>query len=185
MPDTEIDPRLFVFDLAPVGLLVARHRQIDSYNQSFCDIFGYAPQALHGQSLAVLYPSPSEFEDTGSRALPLMRESGRYADDRIMRKRDGSLFWCHVAGRAADRADPFALSVWVFEDLSAERPVTTQLTARERQIAQFLVLGRSSKQIALDLGIGFRTVEAHRARLMRKFDVSSTHELIARLAGGG
>ena len=71
--DTDIDHHLLVFDLAPVGLLVAQHRQIRSYNQSFCDIFGYPPQALLGQSLAVLYPSASEFEDTGSRALIAMR----------------------------------------------------------------------------------------------------------------
>ena len=34
--------------------------------------------------------------------------------------------------------DPFALAVWVFEDLSDVRPVTTNLTPREREIAQFL-----------------------------------------------
>ena len=77
----------------------------------------------------------------------------------------------------------FALTVWVFDDMSAERPVTTPLTARERQIARSLVSGKSSKQIAAELGISFRTVEAHRARLMRKFDVSSTSELIAKLVG--
>ena len=181
--DTDIDHQLLVFDLAPVGLLVAQHRQIRSYNQSFCDIFGYPPQALLGQSLAVLYPSASEFEDTGSRALIAMRETGNYGDERIMRKQDGSLFWCHVTGRTADRVDPFALTVWVFDDMSAERPVTTPLTARERQIARSLVSGKSSKQIAAELGISFRTVEAHRARLMRKFDVSSTSELIAKLVG--
>ena len=181
--DTDIDHHLLVFDLAPVGLLVAQHRQIRSYNQSFCDIFGYPPQALLGQSLAVLYPSTSEFEDTGSRALIAMRETGNYGDERIMRKQDGSLFWCHVTGRTADRVDPFALTVWVFDDMSAERPVTTPLTARERQIARSLVSGKSSKQIAAELGISFRTVEAHRARLMRKFDVSSTSELIAKLVG--
>lgn len=183
MADSAIDHQLLVFDLAPVGLLVAQHRQIRSYNQSFCDIFGYPPETLLGQSLAVLYPSASEFEDTGSRALALMRETANYADDRIMRKQDGTLFWCHVAGRTADRTDPFALSVWVFEDMSAERPVTTPLTARERQIARSLVSGKSSKQIAADLGISFRTVEAHRGRLFTKFDVSSTAELIARLVG--
>ncbi|QNP47421.1 PAS and helix-turn-helix domain-containing protein [Diaphorobacter aerolatus] len=183
MAYSDIDHHLLVFDLAPVGLLVAKHRQISSYNQSFCDIFGYPPEALLGRSLEVLYPSASEFTDTGSRALALMRETGNYADSRIMRKHDGSLFWCHVAGRTADRVDPFALSVWVFEDISAERPVTTALTARERQIAQFLVSGKSSKQIAADLGISLRTVEAHRGRLIRKFDVSGTNELIARLVG--
>lgn len=169
--------------MAPVGLLVSRQRTIRSYNQAFCDIFRYPPQTLEGASLERLYPSPAEFQHIGERALSAMHDAGLYADDRIMRKSGGELFWCHVSGRAIDRHDPFAAAVWVFEDISAVRPVATDLTAREREIAQFLVTGRSSKQIALDLGISFRTVEAHRARLMRKHGAATTGELIARLIG--
>ncbi len=68
----------------------------------------------------------------------------------------------------------------MFEDISSTRPVTTELTPREREVAQFLVAGKSSKQIAKDLKVGHRTVDAHRARLMLKFNAASTAELIAR-----
>jgi hypothetical protein len=51
-----------------------------------------------------------------------MRDSGRNADERIMRHRDGRLFWCHVAGRSLDRDDPFECAVWMFEDISPRRP---------------------------------------------------------------
>lgn len=171
------------FDMAPVGLLVARRRVVHSYNTAFCQMFGYAPDALVGRSLEQLYPSGSEYEHIGERALCAMQASGTYADERIMRKQDGALFWCHVSGRAIDRADPFAAAVWAFEDISSARPVTAELTARERQIAQLLVTGQSSKLIARALQISPRTVEAHRARLMRKFGVSAMGELIARLMG--
>lgn len=177
------DDLLLVFDIAPVGLLVSRRRVIQSYNQAFCDIFGYAPEALRGESFERIYPSRQEFDHTGERAFAAMQGTGAYADDRIMRKAGGQLFWCHVSGRTKDREDPFAVAVWVFEDISSARPVTTDLTSREREITQFLVNGKSSKQIAIELGIGFRTVESHRARLMRKFDVSTSSELIARLVG--
>jgi DNA-binding CsgD family transcriptional regulator len=102
-----------------------------------------------------------------------------------MRRKNGELFWCHVAGRALDRANPFKCAVWMFEDISQRRPVTTQLTLREREIAQQLVAGATSKQIGRALGISPRTVEAHRARLMKKFDASSHGELVARLVSGG
>ncbi len=177
------DDLLLVFDIAPVGLLVSRNRVVQSYNQAFCDIFDYSPEALRGESLECLYPSREEFRHIGERGFAAMRDNGAYADDRIMRKAGGQLFWCHVSGRPKDRQNPFEVAVWVFEDISSARPVTTDLTAREREIAQFLVNGKSSKQIAIELGIGFRTVESHRARLMRKFGVSSSSELIARLVG--
>lgn len=82
-----------------------------------------------------------------------------------------------------DRHDPFAVAIWSFEDNSSARRVTKDLTLREREVAQFLVAGKSSKQIARDLNICFRTVEAHRARLMRKYGVGTASELIAHLIG--
>lgn len=173
------------FYMAPVGLLISRQRVVDKYNQAFCGMFGYAMDGLAGKSLELLYPSRDEFDHVGEKALVVMRDTGYYSDERIMRRVDDSLFWCHVSGRAIDRNDPFAAAVWTFEDLSSVRPVTTDLTTRERQIAQFLVNGKSSKQIAKDLNISHRTVEAHRARLMRKYSVGTTSELIAHLIGRG
>ena len=177
------DDLALAFDLAPVGLCVSHERVIWRCNNAFAAMFGYRPEELNGQSLACLYPSSSEFEHIGSRGWAAMRETGLYSDERIMRHRGGHLFWCHVAGRSLDRNNPFACAVWMFEDLSAKRPVLVELTAREREIVQFLATGETSKQIARRLDISPRTVEAHRARLIRKLGVSTHGELISRLAG--
>ncbi|CAB4048584.1 LuxR C-terminal-related transcriptional regulator [Paraburkholderia phenoliruptrix] len=171
------------FRMAPVGLLVSRQRVIVSCNQVFSDTFGYSPERLAGRSLECLYPSHEEFQHIGERAVAVMRETGFYADERIMRKADGSLFWCHVSGRSINRSNPFAAAIWCFEDISAVRRVASDLTPREREVAQLLVTGRSSKHIARELSISHRTVEAHRARLMRKYGVTTTSELIGRLIG--
>lgn len=171
------------FDLAPVGLCVSRNRVIQRCNEALANMFGYAPAELAGQSLATLYPSATEFEHIGQRGYPVMRETGFYRDDRIMRHRSNRLFWCHVAGRSLDRNDPFACAVWMFEDISAQRPVVGNLTIREREIAQHLATGMTSKQIARQLAISPRTVEAHRARLMKKLGVASHTEMISRLVG--
>lgn len=53
-----------------------------------------------------------------------------------------------------------------------------KLTARERETAQYLSQGLPNKQIAHELGISVRTVEAHRARIMSKLDISSSAELV-------
>jgi FixJ family two-component response regulator len=56
------------------------------------------------------------------------------------------------------------------------------LTIREREVFDRIVQGKLNKQIADELGIGLRTVKAHRAQLMIKLGVSSAAEL-GRLAG--
>jgi RNA polymerase sigma factor (sigma-70 family) len=53
------------------------------------------------------------------------------------------------------------------------------LTQREREVMDLVVQGRKNKQIAEDLGISVKTVEAHRARAMEKMDVSSVAELVS------
>jgi len=179
-PDLDL---LLVFDLAPVGLCVLRRRVIQRCNDAFASMFGYAPDEMASQSVSRLYPSLQEFEGIGERGMHVMRECGRYADERLMKHRDGHLFWCHVAGRSLERSDPFACSVWMFEDISARRPVTTALTAREREIAQLLVQGKTSKQIARSLDVSPRTIDAHRLRLMRKLKVSTPTEMVSRLVG--
>lgn len=183
MPNKNSDI-LFAFDLLPVGLCLTRRRVIETCNPAFATMFGYTPEELAGVSLRNLYASELEFDDVAQRAMAQLKESGIYKDERIMQHRSGRLFWCHVSGQVQDRDDPFACAAWMFEDLSAKRPVTVEFTAREREVAQLLVTGKTSKQIARALGISHRTVEAHRARLMRRLNVATPGEMIARLIGG-
>lgn len=171
------------FHLAPIGLALSRQRIIEDCNDQLAQIFGYARQALIGQSLQVLYPSPVEFERIGERIPPIMSALGSYADDRIMRRASGELFWCHVTGRSLDVTQPHAAGVWTFEDISANRRVAVALTAREREIAAQLVQGKTSKQIGKALAISPRTVEIYRARLMKKYAAGTATELVQRLLG--
>lgn len=181
--DMDLDTLALAFEFAPVGLCVSQDRRIRRCNQAFGQMFGYAAEELAGQSLALLYPSPDEFEQIGAEGLAVMQETGRYSDERIMKHRGGRLFWVHASGQSLQRDTPFACAVWMFEDISARRAVTNDLTVREREIVRQLAAGASSKQIARVLGISPRTVEGHRARIIRKVGASSASEMLAKLMG--
>jgi PAS domain S-box-containing protein len=173
-----------IFERAPVGLCVSHQRVISACNDALAAIFGYSAEQLRGQSFSVLYPTLDEFERTGARIAPILNRQGYYSDERIMKRAGGELFWCHVTGRALTRDDPHAAGIWTFEDLSSRRPVTAELTTREREVAALLVEGKTSKMIAKQLGLSPRTVEMHRARLMKKFSAGTSSELVNRLLGG-
>lgn len=53
-----------------------------------------------------------------------------------------------------------------------------RLTGREREIVQLLAEGKSSKEVAVALGISVKTAETHRANIMRKLDLHSVSELV-------
>ena len=176
------------FEMAPVGLVLSRNRSIVDCNQHLCDMFGASREQLVGQSFLVLYPSAAEYERIGARMIPILNAKGLYADDRNMKRADGrnkgETFWCHVTGRALNRSAPHESGIWTFEDLSARRPVTAELTAREREVAAHLMGGLTSKEIGRALVISHRTVEIYRARLMRKYKASTTADLVHRLMAG-
>lgn len=183
----QIDYRA-AFDFAPIGLALSRNRQMVDCNQALCDMFGASRAQLLGQSFSLLYPSLAEYERTGERIAPLLGRNGRYGDDRLMKRVDGQfkgeVFWCHVTGRALNRADPHEAGIWSFEDLSASRVVKADLTPREREVAAYLLEGLTSKKIGKALAISHRTVEIYRARLMHKYHATTTADLIHKLMSG-
>ncbi len=187
-PDAAPPDYRLAFQLAPVGLVLSRQRHMVDCNQRVCEMFGATPAQLIGQSFRILYPSADEYERIGARMVPILNAHGVYADNRVMRRlggpQAGETFWCHVTGRAIDREAPHAAGIWTFEDLSAQRPVTAALTPREREVAAQLMRGLTSKEIGRVLGISPRTVEIHRARLMRKYGASTSADLVHKLMGG-
>jgi len=52
------------------------------------------------------------------------------------------------------------------------------LTGRERMVLRLLAEGQRSKEIAFNLAISLRTVETHRANMMRKLNISSMAEMV-------
>jgi FixJ family two-component response regulator len=53
-----------------------------------------------------------------------------------------------------------------------------KLTSRESQVLERIVAGRLNKQIADDLGISIKTVEAHRANIMEKLNANTVADLL-------
>jgi len=188
VPDSSALDYRQAFELAPIGMVLSRNRIIVDCNLHLCEMFGAARDRLVGRSFLVLYPSADEYERIGARMVPIVNAGGRYSDNRLMRRVDGRLrgetFWCHVTGRALNRDRPHEAGIWTFEDLGAQRPARTDLTAREREVAAQLLHGLTSKEIGRVLGISHRTVELHRARLMRKYAAATTAELVQKLMAG-
>ena len=57
-------------------------------------------------------------------------------------------------------------------------PNEISITPREKQVMFFLAHGLSSRKIALEMGISFHTVESFRKKLLQKFKVKTTIEMV-------
>jgi len=88
--------------------------------------------------------------------------------------------------QAVHAGDPFytcGTSRALVEELDRElerrsaRPKENPLSRREEQVLGLVAAGLGSRAIASQLGIGLRTVEAHRLRLRKKLGIKSVAEL--------
>jgi DNA-binding NarL/FixJ family response regulator len=66
----------------------------------------------------------------------------------------------------------------------ATNPLGPRLTARERQVMDLILLARSNREIARELGIEERTVKAHVGRLMRKTGADNRIDLSMKALNG-
>jgi DNA-binding NarL/FixJ family response regulator len=107
----------------------------------------------------------------GARGYVTKTISGPELTDAVIRVRGGdAVFSPRLAG--------FVLDVFAGEIPPAQvDPELDLLTPREREVLQHIARGYMYKEIAAQLGISAKTVEAHVSAVLRKLQLSSRHEL--------
>ena len=169
----------FTISDMPVPMAYATHRIIRDCNEAFANLFERKRDEIVGRSFARLYPRVSDFVRIGEMWGMHLSGSRRYYDERIMKTAGGRRFWCAVNGRSRTPDNPFAEAIYCFQPMI--RPVDdgqSILSERRRQILSMVSQGKTNVEIALELALSKRTIEAHRARVMRKIGVRNTAELI-------
>jgi DNA-binding NarL/FixJ family response regulator len=76
------------------------------------------------------------------------------------------------------RMDQLVLETFLREGTGKLKTSAERLTSRQREIVQLLAEGKSSKEIAVHLDISVKTVETHRANIMRRLSCHSVSDLV-------
>ena len=84
----------------------------------------------------------------------------------------------HAALQGAIYLSPRVATTVVQAYLTGSTLPPDPLTSREREIAQRIAEGQTTKEIAAHLGLSVKTVESHRINLMRKLDIHETATLV-------
>jgi len=99
--------------------------------------------------------------------------------------KDAAATELEVALRAVSRGDSYlspAISKQLVEGFlrrsEADTDPLSALTARQREILQLIAEGRTTREIAGDLGVSIKTVETHRSQLMERLDIHDVAGLV-------
>ena len=111
-----------------------------------------------------------EVVDAGAQAYILKSDADRDLLNAVETLAKGGSFFTRGAAQLINDG--------AFDKGSETILVRNRLTSREREIVQLLAEGKSSKEVAVTLGISVKTAETHRSNIMRKLEMHSVSELI-------
>jgi diguanylate cyclase (GGDEF)-like protein/PAS domain S-box-containing protein len=116
-----------ILDNVMFGVMFVRERRVVSVNRRCEELFGYGAGELTGQSTGIVFPNEAAYEAAGQLQYQQLAVLTDFSEERQYRRRDGSLFWCLVSGRALDQQHPNEGSIWVYADVTERRQTEEKL----------------------------------------------------------
>ena len=117
---------------ATIGIAFVRNRRYQRCNARLEEMFGYGPGDMLGSSTEIVFRTRQEFEEDG-KGYERLAAGESVSIERQYKRKDGSLFWCKVVGRAIDPQRPQEGSIWIYDDVTAEHAAREAL---ERAVAE-------------------------------------------------
>ena len=175
-----------ILDNVMFGVLFVRQRRIVSSNRRCEELFGYGEGEMVGQSTAILYPNHDDYERIGVEQYPLLEKGMDLGEERQLRHRDGSLFWCLMSGCALEPNRANEGSIWVFADITerklAEEKLRLSANVLEHIADGVMVLDVHGRIVATNPAFTRITGYAEHEALGRSSSLSS-HEVNESAAG--
>jgi diguanylate cyclase (GGDEF)-like protein/PAS domain S-box-containing protein len=154
-----------VLENAMIGIVFLKDGRVVRCNRRFEELFGYEQGELLNESTRVLYAREKDFERIEKKYSRIWRGE-TYVDERRMVRKGGAKFWCHLSGRAVAPGDPAQGSVWLFDDVTAERDAREAL---ERAVTERTAELKSANE-QLEAEITERKQAEERARHLAGHD---------------
>jgi two-component system sensor histidine kinase/response regulator len=139
-----------ILESATHGIAFVKERVILRCNGRLAELFGRSMGELLNQSTRIWYPSDEEFAKGGGEVYEALRRGDTHRREQQLVRRDGTLFWCQLSGRAVDAGDLSRGSVWMLEDVT-ERKLAEKRLADERALFQS-ILDQSPISISITTG---------------------------------
>jgi len=125
-----------ILDNASLGITLTRRRNFLHCNQRFSEMFGWRSDELIRQPTDTLYPSPQAYQDFVQLARQVLGSGHRLDTEVLMKRRDGSTFWCRLLAKAIDPADYGTGIIYLTEDITERRTAQAALQRAHDELEQ-------------------------------------------------
>jgi PAS domain S-box-containing protein len=187
-----------IFDNFAEGVLFVdlENKRFVTGNKAICQMTGYNAEGTSNLEMASICPS----KDSDHFMEQLEKQTNRepvFHKDIPIRRKDGNLFYADIisipltfSGKTYFISFLRETSYWKVKSVqqqgtSIDSHASQILTATEIKVLRSIVKGMSNKEIAQLFHRSIRTIQNHRAHLMKKLGVNSSVELVKRAIAMG
>jgi two-component system sensor histidine kinase/response regulator len=124
-----------ILESATSGIAFIKDRVIYRNNKRLDELFGFEPGEQLGQSTRIWYPDEEGYISGGGSVYEQLARGEANRRDQILKRKDGTQFWCHLSGLAVDPNDMSRGSVWMLEDIT-ERKRAEEAIRQAKEMAE-------------------------------------------------
>ncbi|MCA1247088.1 EAL domain-containing protein [Massilia sp. MS-15] len=119
-----------ILENAPVGIVFTLPGAFKSCNPRICEMLDYSHEELSRLHPAEVFGTPEDYQALTAEAYPVLATGGLYEKgEHPFRRRDGSMIWARLRGRAVDPATREAGTIWIVEDVTEVRQTLFEMQA--------------------------------------------------------
>lgn len=122
-----------ILDNIGLGVLLLRNRTVVWANPGVLKMFGYTAEDILGKDTEMFYGDRKSYESFGRVGYIALAQGMIYKGETCMKKKDGSVIWCHIVGQAVDPGDAGRGSIWLLEDETERRQLEQALVESEEK----------------------------------------------------
>ncbi|HEX8784624.1 MAG TPA: diguanylate cyclase, partial [Telluria sp.] len=116
-----------ILDNAVLGIAVVENGRTLHCNRKMEELFGYDTGTVEGMAVRCLYADPAGFLAARVQAQADFAAGRAHMSEHELVRRDGTRFWGRLSGRPFDMAESGGRSVWLIDDVTAQREAADAL----------------------------------------------------------
>jgi two-component system, cell cycle sensor histidine kinase and response regulator CckA len=114
-----------------IGISLLKNRILQWANPAFSEMFGYEPDEISGINSSQFYTFEEDFQRVGQEGYAHLSRGEVYATEALMKRKNGSQFWCSISGQAINPDNLEEGSLWALHDITDRKRV--EMTLRESE----------------------------------------------------
>jgi PAS domain S-box-containing protein len=125
-----------ILETTTVGICYIRERKLVWANRYLDTLFGYSVGESKGEAVRVIYLNPDLSTHLWKSSLDHFSRGENYSTETVLKKKDGSVFWCSLLGQPVDKDVLEKGAIWIVQDISERKAAEERAAEASERISQ-------------------------------------------------